>query len=120
MFLNEEEQSKISKSKSSISRKKRRHKKKSYFYKICRPPNDVNNEEKVSATEHSIILNDYQEELKFLGLKRENEIHNKKDNVIICVKNKKSYKKISKKEKPKKKKKKEKKRKKKKKKNKKK
>ena len=103
MFLNEEEQSKISKSKSSISRKKRRHKKKSYFYKICRPPNDVNNEEKVSATEHSIILNDYQEELKFLGLKRENETQNKKDNVIICVKNKKSYKKIFKKEKPKKK-----------------
>ena len=92
MFLNEEEQSKLSISKSSFCHKKKKRKKgaKNYsnYYKYCKYSKGVNKEEKISLTEHSIILNEYQEELKFLGLKRENEINNTNDNIVICVKNK--------------------------------
>ena len=96
MFLNEEEQSKLSISKSSFCHKKKKRKKgaKNYsnYYKYCKYSKGVNKEEKISLTEHSIILNEYQEELKFLGLKRENEINNTNDNIVICVKNKTSHK----------------------------
>ena len=102
MFLNEEEQSKISKNKTSLNHKKRKKipKNNNYFLKYSRLTNDYKNEDRVSLTEHSNILNEYQEELKFLSMKRKSIIpntikdnQNNNSNIIICVNNKKSDKK---------------------------
>ena len=102
MFLNEEEQSKISKNKTSLYHKKRKKipKNNNYFLKYSRLTNDYKNEDRVSLTEHSNILNEYQEELKFLSMKRKSIIpntikdnQNNNSNIIICVNNKKSDKK---------------------------
>ena len=96
MFLNEEEQSKFSQNKTSINQKKRKKiSKNNYFLKYSRLSNNYKNEESVSLTEHSNILNEYQEELKFLSMKRKKfipniskENTNNNLNVIICVNNK--------------------------------
>ena len=102
MFLNEEEQNKISKNKTSWNHKKRKKipKNNNNFLKYSRLSNDYKNEDCVSLTEHSNILNEYQDELKFLSMKRKNIIpntvkdnQNKNLNVIICLNNKNSDKK---------------------------
>ena len=102
MFLNEEEQNKISKNKTSLYHKKRKKipRNNNYFFKYSCLPNGYKNEDRVSLTEHSNILSEYQEELKFLTMKRKNIIpntikdnQNNNSNVIICVKNQKSDKK---------------------------
>lgn len=73
MFLNEEEQSQLFK-KNSIKHKKRNKfiKNNNYLLKSHLSYINNNNEEPISLTEHSNILNEYGEELKFLSMKRKN------------------------------------------------
>ena len=97
MLLNEELESKISENKSSIIIKKKKRKKKSNHYKyptkkVYKFYNNTNSDDKISLTEHNNILNEYEEELKFLNLKR-NKSENcekeqkKNSNNIICSNN---------------------------------
>ena len=97
MLLNEELESKISENKSSINTKKKKRKRKSKHYKYLTKKvykyynND--NDDKISLTEHNNILNEYEEELKFLNIKRkaaeniDKEKQNNNSSIIICVNN---------------------------------
>ena len=97
MLLNEELESKISENKSSINTKKKKRKRKSKHYKYLTKKvykyynND--NDAKISLTEHNNILNEYEEELKFLNIKRkaaeniDKEKQNNNSSIIICVNN---------------------------------
>ena len=97
MLLNEELESKISENKSSIIIKKKKRKKKSNHYKyptkkVYKFYNNTNSDDKISLTEHNNILNEYEEELKFLNLKRKNSENCEKEqkknsNTIICSNN---------------------------------
>ena len=110
MLLNEEEQSKISKSNLSMNPKIKKRKKISkinkYPFKKAKYVNEDNNEERISFTEHKNILNEYKEEMEFLRAKRKNPVSfdkcinyniEKPNNIIICVDNTK-FEKISKNE----------------------
>ena len=97
MFLNEDEQSKLSINKTSLYNKKRKKISKNiYFFKYNCLSKDYKNVDRISLTEHSNILNEYQEELKFLSMKRKKFIpnifkentNNNNSNVIICANNK--------------------------------
>lgn len=114
MYLNEEEQGKITQKKLIYKHKKKKTKKwQKYYYnfsKYSQPSNEDKNGERISLTEHSIILNEYEKELNFLSQKRSNSNENdafslikeestNKSNIIICVNDKNPIKKRGKKKK---------------------
>ena len=100
MFLNEKEKNKLYKNKNITNHqskvKKNYSKNNNYFKKTSFSDNNI--EERISLTEHTNILNEYEEELKFLGNKRKNgkifenlnnkENPNNNSNIIICLDNK--------------------------------
>ena len=103
MFLNEEEQSKISKNKSSESKKRKKRKINNKYNKKFLKNYNINNDEQMSLIEHQNILNEYKEEMNFLNMKRKkadtqenfdnnNEMPKDKSNIIICVNNNESSK----------------------------
>ena len=76
MFLNEEEQSKLYKNKRTFHKKRKKiSKNNNYFLKYSNISYD-DNKERISLTEHSNILTEYEDELKFLAKKRKNIITN--------------------------------------------
>ena len=76
MFLNEEEQSKLYKNKRTFHKKRKKiSKNNNYFLKYSKISYD-DNKERISLTEHSNILTEYEDELKFLAKKRKNIITN--------------------------------------------
>ena len=104
MFLNEVEQNKLSKNKISIinnqyKKKKNYSKNYSYVTKKASFFNEKEEEERISLTEHSNILCEYEKELNFLCMKRKNinildnntisnENSDNYKNLIICPDNK--------------------------------
>ena len=98
MFLNEEEQSKISKNKSTRCKKRKKSKNNNKYNKKSLKNYNINNDEQMSLIEHQNILSEYKEEMNFLNKKRKkedaqenfdnnNEMPKDKSNIIICVKN---------------------------------
>ena len=97
MFLNEVEQNKLSKNKISIINnqyKKRKNYSKNYTYltKKASSFNEKEEEERISLTEHSNILSEYEKELNFLCMKRKNI--NVIDNNTISNENSDNYKSV--------------------------
>ena len=87
------EQINLKKNKTNLKNKRKRNRPKysNYIPKSTFFSNINKNEERISLTEHTNILNEYQEELNFLGIKRKNsnnilsidnneEIHNNNAN----------------------------------------
>ena len=104
MYLNDEEKIKLSKNNFSILNnhyKRRKIDSKNYNYILKKSLSSKDNmeEERISLTEHSNILNEYEQELHFLGMKRKNinvlnnnnlfnENSDNHSNNIICLNNK--------------------------------